>query len=482
MYMKKNRFFDLALVLALLLPGAVFCAHAAGEKKAAMSDERINAILAKADDVLEREADIEAAAQKFNDPKFLHRVTNRREVWLESVRNFNQKTVLPLEQFGPVSQFDGFYGWHYAKLGVQVKDLMQPFLYGAELLFDIDSMGEYFDSVVEMVAEAIIKKEDVVFYNLDLMLNTENESLFATMFKNLDEALQKSMASNDQMRRLAIKFFKKRVVPSMMKHVKKVAKSPPFIFRTMPKTEEEKEEAFAAIHQDYPETDEERAAWAKTAPVVSVLDYAPVRLIAEPIISVGMQPLEMKLNEAITGYADERPSLRMLEMSSRAINSAFRALFPRGAGGITELVLELGKQANFIKPIDEALSFTLGIELIFNLGFFYHTLNSAIEKGVQDLVVNDCVALHDAIRIFEMRIASPRNQAAEKQAEVRQEFKNAIYAIVIRNLGPMQPILLEKMRAHHRNFQTCINVALISPMLYKIARVIYPIARIAMSK
>ena len=480
MYTTKNRLFELILALALLVPGAMFAADAAAAAPV-MSDERIDAILEKADAVLAREAEINAAAEKFNDPKFLHRVSNRREVWLESVRDFHQTTLFSLDQIGPVQQFDFTYGPHYAKLGIQMQDLVAPLMHGAELLFDIDSMGEYFDSAIEIVAEAIIKKEDVVFYNLDLMLNTESESLFSTMFKNLDEALQKTMASNDQMKRLAIKFFKKRVAPSLLQYVEKVIKAPPFIFKTMPKTDEEQQAAGDAIHRNYPNTVEEKAAWAETAPVVSVLDYVPVRLVVSPLVELGLQPIEMKINQAVTGYVDERPSSmspsRVMAAGAKAYLSMFEAILPRAAHGFSGWLLELGKQANFIKPIDETLSFTLGAELLFNFGFFYHTLNLTIEKAVQDLVVHDCIALHDAIRIFEMRITSPRNQTPEKQVEVRQEFKQEIYAIVTRNLAPLQPILLEKLRSHHRNFQTCLTLALLSPLMYKAARLVVPIVQ-----
>lgn len=208
-------------------------------EKEQLSEEEKAEILAECDE-LDEDPDLDPEhldqlCEEFNDPGFLHNITNQREVFLEKVEKINNTPVVVFDGLGIVRNYDPslanfnlddlFHGENPIQfprnvhLGIFAKDLLKPAFHFGSLLLDIDCMAEYFDSIIEIIANAIIHKEENVLFNLNIMLETNDADLFAATFKNLDETLHKAMMHKNQMDRLKIKFFTRRILPMCLERI-----------------------------------------------------------------------------------------------------------------------------------------------------------------------------------------------------------------------------------------------------------------------
>ncbi len=402
--------------------------------------------------------------------KILHKAIHAREVWLEKVEEFNKTPLVVLKGLGTVPNID-LLNEHFAQdvyLGIFPEDLLNPTFHFGSLLLDINTMADYFDGMIEAIATAMAHKEDVVLYNLNIMLETSDDELFAATFKNLNEALQKSMSMNNQMRRLAIQFFKNRVLPACVEHVKKSVHVPPFIYNRTPKDVSEKEE----LKDD------------KKIPVVSISNHLATRMVLRPLVASFGNSVDLKINEWVSGYKDKR-AVQPLAAFGRVVGNTYinlySSLFLKVGQGAIATMLEAAKQTGFAETFDETWWFTLSSELLFNLYFFHRTMDSMIKDQLLDMLVKESLNLKEIIETFERRLANPLNESQEKQLEIKQALKEEIFIIVMNHFGPLQPVLLEKFRKNHSTFETCTAAAMLAPVILPVVKGIWPLIRSAIN-
>lgn len=452
---------ELRILLSLL-----FClslgtfAYTAKPAKADVDAEEIAAIIAEAEAEGDAEEGLEETLKELEDPTFLHQIMHQREMGLEKIEAFNNTNLLTLHNFGTVKQFH----WHpegrveqkEIKLGIFVKHLLQPALHYSSVLFDSHSIGEYFDGIIEIMADAIIQKRDVVLYNLDIMLNTEDENLFASSFKNLDENLQKTMNTNRKRDKLSIAFFKKRIAPALLEHARKSLRSPAFIlpFNRSPKGDA----------KDDPEQEIQ---------VIPFDEHIVVANILNPLIKAFSDPLDIKINEWVSGYKDERPT-SIMTLGWEGVKGYWSSFFPHATHSILEMLLEFTKQIGLTKPVDEALWFTLSTEVVFNLYFFRYHVKNAADDILLDLFIKEGIGLRDLIYKFERQL---KNATADKQAVLTSEFKEQVYTTVLRHFGKQQPIVFEKLRKKHISFNSLVIAGLLAPITIDLCKLAWPIAK-----
>jgi hypothetical protein len=413
----------------------------------------------------------QADAAEFEEPGFLHQISYAREAALEALDKQLKKPVLSSQ--GPVPRFELhpelivddpariveiINNPANPHLAVLVEDLLEPLLYGANFVFDSNSLGAYFDDVIEAISETIIAKEDVVLYNLEGILTTNSDRFVESTLKILDEYLQESLQKNDRMKRLAVKFFKRRIPGIITTHIGKRLQAPPLITHPAPVD----------------------LAAPPAANVISFNHYLPVKLLGKPLLAGFRSPLENKLNALISGYENSTSqslvssgikitSTLMSETMSALISQYLGDALQSGTASFLDCAVEFSKQKEYIGTFDESLFFTIGAELIYDLWFFHRTLDAFVRQQLVNMLARESVNLHKIIQRFERNKAKPANNNPVMMAQLNAQFHEEVYAIVMRNFGPHQPILLSSLRRGHEKFRSYINLALLIPVVWKFA-------------
>lgn len=208
-----------------------------------------------------------------------------------------------------------------------------------------------------------------------------------------------------------------------------------------------------------------------------------MRLVLEPIVGAATEPLDLKINEWISGYEDKRssPLLSTLQTSATVVGKFAGNLFPKFTHCSLNTLLEVAKQSGFADTFDETWWFTLSTELAFNIYFFYRSVDSTINDQLLNLLINKSMNLKAVIENFERQRAIPRNASQEKQVEIKQALKEEIYTIVRGHFGQLQPVLLEKMRANHETFKTLTSIALLTPVTIDLLKLVSPLIKNAIN-
>jgi hypothetical protein len=464
------------------------------EADCALMDEEAPALL----------AEINELRAEILDPVLMHQATHPREVWLEKIEQFNTTPVYTFENLrAPVLDFNDPQGVRQARVCINAQDIAEPLFYASNLLFDIHSIKSYFNSVIEIIVDAIIRKEDVVLYNVNLLatahaeeskLSSIKSNIIKQALENLQDIIEKTIAQNDKFKQLSINYFKNRIPTTLLAYTQKLVRTPPFIMSRTPRrrvnpainhparpiganqppVDNIDAELVDALGLDNGMFDFHEDANIQEAdrPAVSITNQIYYRLFAKPFFYMTRKSFERVVNEKITGYKyiNQNSLIRRGWISYTSTIADF-------LGGACDLLLEAAKQSGSAGTFDESFWFTASTEIIFNSWFFYRTVNSSIKKQLIEMFTTNFTELETVIQAFEKRLASPKNASQERQAAIRDAFKNEISEIVKNNFSPLQPILVEKLRDGHLHFNYLTTAALLAPAAYSVGKMLTPLIK-----